>query len=103
MRRLISLTLISFALIFCGCRAQTDVKVCPDAAIPTETEEDTERITVIVNKNSRKYHLNAACAYALRMAEENRLEIEVPDSDYLREHEYEPCSVCAKEQNDENK
>lgn len=82
-------------LLFCGCTAKTDFTV------PTRTDEtrsfhmDEERITVLINKNSRKYHLDFSCIYAARMKEENRLLIEVPDTKYLSEHGYEPCSRCS--------
>lgn len=99
MKTALSVILTAFVLLFGGCRIATELTVSQTDRVTEISEEPTERITVIINKNSRKYHLRADCSYAMRMAQDNRLEIEVPDLDYLREHQYEPCSGCAKERN----
>ena len=103
MKKTILATVVFFAFLLCGCRPETDVTVLPQTSAFSEMAEDAERITVLINKNSNKYHTDPDCAYALRMSQENRLVIEVPDFDYLEEHGYDPCSGCQKEQNNKDK
>ena len=89
------ITVALMLLTFCSCRAETDVTVLPEPFVPCETTVQEERLTVLINKNSRKYHMDLSCVYAQRMAEENGLLIEVPDREYLSEHNYEPCKKCS--------
>lgn len=97
MKKRILGTVIACTLLLCGCQPETDVTVSPQTLSDSEVAQDPTRITVLINKNSRKYHLDPSCVYALRMAEENRLVIEVQNLDYLQEHGYEPCSRCNTE------
>ena len=97
MKKQFTATVMLLAILFCGCRPETDVTVLPQTSVSSETAEDSERLTVLINKNSKKYHTDLTCVYASRMTEENRLTIEVPDIAYLLEHGYEPCSRCHQE------
>lgn len=93
MKRFFVLTVLLFFL--CGCRAETEFTVS-SVRIPCFASVSEEgRLTVLINKNSGKYHLDPSCVYAARMAEDNRLLIEVPDTEYLTEHGYAPCSRCS--------
>ena len=93
MKRIFVLLMILF--LFCGCAAKTDFTVDSSSHETTRFYAEKGRITVLINKNSGKYHLDDTCIYAVRMAQENRLLIEVPDEIYLSEHGYEPCSRCS--------
>jgi hypothetical protein len=99
MRKLIILAAVIF---LCGCAPQTDFQILPTSNETATILEKEGRITVLINKNSGKYHLDASCVYAARMADENRLLIEVPDEAYLSEHGYEPCSRCSDRNDKEN-
>lgn len=55
-----------------------------------------EGIAVIINKNSRSFHLDSACPYLSRMREENRMEITVESTETLLSHGYHACDGCAK-------
>lgn len=92
MRRILAFAAV---LLLCGCAPKTDITVFPETSVAAVQTDETERIAVLINKNSGKYHLDVFCVYAERMAEENRLLIEVPDETYLSEHGYEPCSRCS--------
>ncbi len=103
MRKLLMLALLSFFL--CGCSADADVTVSAESLETTRYAEKEMRVVALINKNSGKFHLDLSCPYAARMAEENRLLIDVPDIEYLTEHGYEPCSRCAdslRENNENN-
>ncbi|MBQ8496406.1 MAG: hypothetical protein IJ489_02995 [Clostridia bacterium] len=94
MKRLLILTAVMLFLS-CGCTAKTDFRISPETAVSRPIVKTEERLTVLINKNSGKYHLDVSCVYAVRMAEENRLLIDVPDIEYVSEHGYEPCSKCS--------
>ena len=94
MKRLFIVTTVMLFLA-CSCTAKTDFRISSETVNIRSTEKAEERITVLINKNSGKYHLDVSCVYAVRMAEENRLLIDVPDIQYLSEHGYEPCSKCS--------
>ena len=88
----------SLCLVLCSCAPEADFVIPKETAKQTESEsEDVNGIFAVINKNSGKYHLNADCVYAARISKENRLEITVPDINYLREHGYSGCSKCAKD------
>lgn len=85
------------SLFLFSCTPETDFLI-PAETSKTESAYETETgIFVVINKNSFKYHLNPDCIYVSRMSEKNRLEITVPDTDYLEEHGYSGCSRCAGE------
>ena len=98
MKRLCQLIACFWLCLFLfSCAPETDF-VIPSGTSKTESAYETETgIFVIINKNSFKYHLNPDCTYVSRMSEANRLEITVPDTDYLKEHGYSGCSGCAVE------
>ena len=52
---------------------------------------------VIINKNSKIFHISPDCVYAARISEKNRLEITVRDRVYLYERGYSACGVCSNE------
>ena len=95
---LLLLTLLS------SCGTQSDIVIHTDTRAQTSSAENTElpnepdedRLFVVIN------HLDRDCIYAARMSEENRLEIEVVDIEYLTEHGYTACGKCsaAYKQND---
>ncbi len=80
-----------------SCTPETDFLIS-SAAAETESVYDSEMgISVVINKNSFKYHLNPNCIYVSRMSSANRLDITVSDTDYLEERGYSACSGCAGE------
>lgn len=84
-------------LILCSCAPETDFRIPKETAESMESEyEDKNGVFVVINKNSKKYHLYADCVYAKNILPENCLEITVPDENYLREHGYSNCLKCAK-------
>lgn len=101
---LLLLTLLS------SCGTQSDIVIHTDTRVQTSATESTElpnvsgedRLSVVINKSSKVFHLDRDCIYASRMSEENRLEIEVMDIEYLTEHGYTACGKCSAEykQND---
>ncbi len=101
---LLLLTLLS------SCGTQSDIVIHTDTRAQTSSAENTElpkepeedRLIVQHNKSSKVFHLDRDCIYAARMSEENRLEIEVVDIEYLTEHGYTACGKCsaAYKQND---
>lgn len=62
-----------------------------------------EGLFVIINKNSKVFHVSPDCIYAARISAKNRLEITVRDSVYLYEHGYSACGVCSNEYKDKEK
>ncbi len=86
-----------FALVWmlCSCEPACDF-VIADTVVATGDVQTFEKWTrVLINKNSYIYHLSPDCPHAARVAQANRLEIEVPNVEYLSEHGYEPCSKCS--------
>ena len=89
------LLLVLLCGLLCACGPESDVVIRPHADETQETPTEM-RIPVVINQNSMTYHLDPACRYLASMAEENRLEIEVPDLAYLTEHGYTPCGGCSR-------
>ena len=97
MKRLFVL-LIACCLLFGSCGAKEDFVIPYEPqAISEGIASEDERIAVVINKNSGKYHLKTDCVYVSRMSEANRLEIKVKSEEYLREKGYTPCSKCSSE------
>ena len=85
-------------LLLCSCVPEADFVISKETEKQTESVRDEkEGIFVVINKNSLKYHLDPDCTYVSRMSPENRLEITVPDTEYLSAHGYSGCSGCAGE------
>lgn len=80
-----------------SCAPETDFLISSGTAQSESSCESETGIFVIINKNSLKYHLNLDCIYVSRMSSANRLDITVPDTDYLKAHGYSGCSRCAGE------
>ncbi|MCL2517916.1 MAG: hypothetical protein FWF15_05075 [Oscillospiraceae bacterium] len=73
----------------CGSVAET-TKKAPETT--TIESKPTGKIMVIINLNSKMYHLNTECTYVKRMNEENKYIVKI---DNLSELEgYTPCSRC---------
>ncbi|MFA6948606.1 MAG: hypothetical protein WCQ72_06470 [Eubacteriales bacterium] len=53
--------------------------------------------TVIINKNSKTFHINPNCSHVKNMKEENKLIVETDDIASLIADGYKPCGSCAKE------
>ncbi len=82
-------------LLLSSCTRNDDFVI--DLGAETEAvsyEEDG--ISVIINKNSGTFHLDADCSYLSRMKDENRMELTVESADTLLQHGYQPCGRCAK-------
>ena len=101
MKRVI-LSLLICCLLFSSCGIETDFVISRETLASSETAhtEKTESaeetdIFVLINKNSKKYHLDVDCVYASRMSEANRLELKVKNEEYLLEKGYSPCSKCS--------
>ena len=94
----ITLLLLACCLLFSSCGVKPDFVISRETVSPSHTkrEEDT-RIFVLINKNSKKYHLDPDCIYAADMSESNRLEMKVKSEEYLREQGYTPCAKCSSE------
>ena len=90
--------LILLCLLCSSCGVKADFVISGTSSAEQLEKEEEARIFVLINKNSRKYHLNRDCIYAIRMSEENRLEIKVKNTEYLREHGYAPCLKCSADQ-----
>ena len=85
-------------LFLCSCSPETDFVISHGTALRTDVSYEYETgIFVVINKNSFKYHSDPDCVYASRISSENRLEITVPDTNYLKEHGYSACSRCSGE------
>lgn len=113
-RRWIPIVLLFAAVMLVSCGNTEEIVIHTGSSLPYPTQESTEAestaasaadgdgLTVLINKNSKVFHLAFDCIYASRMSEENRLEIEVESIEYLLEHGYTPCGRCSGEykQND---
>ena len=84
-------------LFLCSCAPETDFVISSATAETESSYESKTGIFVVINKNSLKYHLNPDCVYVSRMSSANRLDITVPDTDYLEAHGYSACSRCTGE------
>ncbi len=89
------------ALLVC-CLLFTACSVRPDFVISRETVSSSRSssgkdtgISVLINKNSGKYHLDSDCVYVSDMSESNRLKIKVKDEEYLLARGYTPCKECS--------
>ena len=93
-----ALLMLICCLLFSSCGVEADFVISRETVSSSHVDRDEdEGIFVLINKNSKKYHLNPDCVYAVRMAETNRLEMKVKSEEYLREHGYEPCAKCSSE------
>ena len=108
-KRWIPIVLLLAAVMLVSCGNTEEIVIHTGSSLPYPTQESTEAsaadgdgLTVLINKNSKVFHLAFDCIYASRMSEENRLEIEVESIEYLLEHGYTPCGRCSDEykQND---
>ena len=85
-------------LFLCSCHPDVDFVIPQETVLQTESEyEKDSGIFVLINKNSKKYHLDADCVYASRISEANRLALKVKNEEYLLEKSYSPCSKCSSE------
>lgn len=93
-----SLFLLICCLLFSSCGIDADFVISRETMSSSHVQRDEETgIFVLINKNSKKYHLDPDCVYAVRMSESNRLEIKVKNEEYLREQGYVPCAKCSSE------
>lgn len=89
---------VLLALILCSCAPETDFVISKETGKQTGSiNEEKDGVFVVINKNSFKYHLDFDCTYVSRMSPKNRLDITVPNVEYLKEHGYSACSRCASE------
>ena len=92
------LFLLICCLLFSSCGIDADFVISRETMSSSHVQRDEETgIFVLINKNSKKYHLDPDCVYAVRMSESNRLEIKVKNEEYLREQGYVPCAKCSSE------
>ena len=93
-----ALLMLICCLIFSSCGIDADFVISRETVSSSHVQRDEETgIFVLINKNSKKYHLDPDCVYAVRMSESNRLEIQVKSEEYLREQGYTPCAECSSE------
>ena len=94
----IAILLLICCLLFSSCGVEADFVIPRETVSSSHTkrEEDTG-FFVLINKKSKKYHLDPDCVYAVRMSETNRLEIKVKNEEYLRDQGYTPCAKCSSE------
>lgn len=91
--------LLAFCFVFSSCGVKPDFVISKETSASSQTNSaQNEKISVLINKNSRKYHLDPDCAHAMGISESNRLEIKVKNEEYLRERGYTPCAGCSSEQ-----
>jgi hypothetical protein len=103
MKRTVLLLLIC-CLFFSSCDIETDFVISRETVALSESErteqtkhDNESEILVLINKSSKKYHLDFHCVYASRMSEANRLEMKVKNEEYLLEKGYSPCLKCSSE------
>ena len=96
--KLVALLALVCCLLFSSCGVEADFVISRETVSSSHTKRDEDTgIFVLINKNSKKYHLDPDCVYAVRMSESNRLEIKVKSEEYLREQGYTPCAKCSSE------
>ena len=94
--KLVALLALVCCLLFSSCGVETDFVISRETVSSSHAKRDEDTgIFVLINKNSKKYHLDPDCVYAVRMSESNRLEIKVKSEEYLREQGYTPCAKCS--------
>lgn len=102
MKRLLALLLVTLTAVCCfGCGTESEIVIRTaerTTASASGGEVAEETMTVIVNKNTKKYHLSEDCAYVKKTAEENRMTLTVSGEDELLFFGYSPCSYCAKKE-----
>ena len=97
MKRVV-LLLLTCSLLFSSCNIETDFVISRETTAMTHTERTEEaELLVLINKNSKKYHLDIDCVYASNISKANRLEMKVKNEEYLLEKGYSPCSKCSSE------
>lgn len=97
MKRMILFLLIC-CLSFAACGIRPDFVISREKVSSSRDDvEENTGISVLINKNSWKYHLDADCSYARDISESNRLEIKVKNEEYLIMHGYTPCKKCSSE------
>lgn len=97
MKRAVLLLMVC-CLLFSSCGAKVDFVISRETVSSSLTKRDEDgRIFVLINKNSKKYHLDPNCVYAIAVSESNCLEMKVKNEEYLRDHGYEPCAKCSSE------
>ncbi len=83
--------------LFCSCTTGANVLISKDDYTKqVSSSHETERIPVVINKNSDIYHLDKNCVYAKKISPNNKLEIGVESLAYLETHGYKPCAWCAE-------
>ena len=90
--------LICLSLASCGKAADVHISKTYYTQKVSSSHE-TERIPVVINKNSGTYHLDKNCIHVARTAEKNKLFMTVPDETYLLAHGYTPCKTCSDTKN----
>ncbi len=88
--------ILMLALVLSSCGEEYDYVL----ELGKETEAlaiPEEEIKVIINKNSRTFHLDEECRYLRQMSAENRMDMTVRTKDELFSHGYKACSGCAKD------
>ncbi len=89
--------MMTVLLLFSSCMPASDATIDLERETETVFSESGEKIAVILNKNSKTFHLDADCFYLKNMKEENRMDMEVETLEVLLSHDYKPCGRCAKE------
>ena len=88
-------------LLLSSCGREGDCVI--DLGLETEVVSPGARkeISVIINKNSMTFHLDAECPYLSRMKDGNRMELSVETLSVLLSFGYEPCGRCNEEKDSE--
>lgn len=103
-KRLFLVAVLLLIAVLTSCGNGKEIIIHTGSPTSCQTSESTaaplpdgEGLMVLINKNSKVFHLASDCIYASRMSEENRLEIKVESVEYLLEHGYTPCGKCSGE------
>lgn len=90
--------MMAVLLLLCSsCVGESDFVLDLNEETTTFFFEKRAEVFVIINKNSKIFHLDADCIYLSRMMDENRMELTVETLEKLLLHGYQPCSRCAEE------